>query len=190
MIVSENSQGRHGGSLDFERMLGEVAGFFEREHFNFAVIGAFALHAYGRSRATSDIDFVTESSAQQKLIFYLEELGYRTLYASSGYSNHLHLDPSMGRIDFVYVSGDTSQQLFASARKMLLLGEISLPVPRAEHLAAMKIQAMKNDPERTFQEMADILFLMQLPGINKKEIREYFKKQGLLDKYDEIQKVL
>ena len=54
----------------------------------------------------------------------------------------------------------------------------------------MKAQAMKNDPERTFQEMADILFLMQLPGINKTEIRDYFEKLGLIDRYNEIQKIL
>ncbi len=171
-------------------MLKEVAGFFESEDFSYAVIGAFALHAYGRSRATSDLDFVTEFRAQQKLIAFLDGLGYETLHVSSGYSNHLHRDAAMGRLDFVYVSGDTSRQLFGSARKLLMLGEMAIPVPRAEHIAAMKIQAMKNDPERTFQEMADILFLMQLPGINKEEIREYFEKQGLAGRYDEIRKIL
>lgn len=171
-------------------MLKEVAGFFEREGINYAVIGAFALHAYGRSRATRDLDFVTEAQAQLNLIEFLAALGYETLHVSSGYSNHWHHDPAMGRLDFVYVSGNTSQQLFGSARKLLVLGEISVPVPRIEHLAAMKIQAMKNDPERTFQEMADILFLMQLPGSNRTEIRDYFEKLGLIDKYNEIQKIL
>lgn len=36
----------------------------ECTEFPFAVIGAFGLHAYGLSRATSDLDFVTESAAQ------------------------------------------------------------------------------------------------------------------------------
>jgi hypothetical protein len=139
--------------LDFERILKEVAGFFESEGIRYAVIGAFALHAYGRSRATSDLDFVTEFHAQPKLIAFLEGFGHETLHASSGYSNHLHRDVAMGRLDFVYISGETSRQLFGSARKLLVLGEMSIPVPRAEHIAAMKIQAMKNDPERTFQEM-------------------------------------
>jgi hypothetical protein len=71
-----------------------------------------------------------------------------------------------------------------------VLREISVPVPRPEHLAAMKIQAMKNDPERTFQELADILFLMRLPGIDKMEVRDYFERQGLMDKYDEIKRIL
>jgi hypothetical protein len=176
--------------LDFERAIREVGSFFEREGFNYAIIGAFALHAYGMTRATRDLDFVTEFPAQQKLVVFLEALGYETLHVSSGYSNHLHQDPAMGRLDFVYVSGDTSRQLLGSAQKILVLGDLSVPVPRAEHLAAMKVQAMKNDPERTFQEMADILFLMQLPGIDKMEIRGYFERQGLMERYDEIQKIL
>ena len=67
------------------------------------------------------------------------------------------------------------------------MGEVDL---RAEHLAAMKIQAMKNDPQRTFQEMADILFLLRLPDIDRNEIRGYFEKKGMIDKYDEICKLL
>ncbi|MBP1597961.1 MAG: hypothetical protein H6Q05_3338 [Acidobacteria bacterium] len=63
-------------------------------------------------------------------------------------------------------------------------------VPRPEHLAVMKIQAMKNDPGRTFQEMADILFPMRLPGWDCGEIRDHFEKQGVLEKYDEIAKAL
>jgi hypothetical protein len=171
-------------------VIAEVTGFFERERLPLAVIGAFALHAYGLSRATSDLDFVTELAAQPKLVPFLESLGYETLHLSSGYSNHLHSDPAMGRIDFVYVGGETSRRLFASTRTMPVMEGISLAVPRAEHLAAMKIRAMKNDPERTFQELADILFLLRLPEIDEDEIRGYFEKQGLIEKYYEIRKLL
>jgi len=176
--------------LDFARVLRIVATFFEREGFAYAVIGAFGLHAYGLTRATSDLDFVTDSHAQSKLVPFLEALGYKTLHISAGYSNHMHEDAAMGRLDFVYVTGDTSQRLLGSAEKLLLLGDTSLPVPRAEHLAAMKIQAMKNDPERTFQEMSDILFLLRLPGIDEDEVKGYFEKQGLIDRYHEIKKIL
>lgn len=176
--------------MDFARVMRAVAQFFDGEGIAFAIIGAFGLQAYGLNRATSDLDFVTDFQAQAKLIPFLEKLGYETLHVSSGYSNHLHADPAMGRLDFVYVSGDTSRQLLESARKLHVLGGVSVAVPRPEHLAAMKIQAMKNDPERTYQEMADIQFLLRLPGINEEEIKGYFKKQGLLDRYNEIKKVL
>jgi hypothetical protein len=167
----------------------KIAAFFERSGFPFAVIGAFGLHAYGLSRVTSDLDFVTDFAAQARLIPFLESQGYETLHVSRGYSNHLHSDPLMGRLDFVYVAGVTSHRLFASARIMPVLG-ISLAVPRAEHLAAMKIQAMKNDPKRTLQEMADIHFLLRLPEIDREEIKGYFEERGMMDKYDEIVKLL
>ncbi len=176
--------------MNFARVIKEVAVFFEREGQPFAVIGAFGLQAYGLIRATSDLDFVTENSAQAKLVSFLESLGYETLHLSTGYSNHLHSDPDLGRLDFVYVGGETSRRLFESARLLPVFEGISLSVPRPEHLAAMKIQAMKNDPERTFQEMADILFLLRLSNTDQEEIRGYFEKQGMIEKYDEIRKIL
>ncbi len=176
--------------MDFAYVLKELATFLQGEGYRFAVIGAFGLHAYGLTRATSDLDLVTELAAQAKLIPFLESQGYQTLHASTGYSNHLHADPRKGRLDFVYVDGETSRRLFGAARFLPVLGGIAAAVPRPEHLAAMKIQAMKNDPERTFREMADILFLMRLPGADRDEIRGYFEKQGLGDKYNEICKFL
>ncbi len=69
-----------------------------------------------------------------------------------------------------------------------MLGDVAIPVPRAEYLAAMKIHAMKNDPERSFQEMADISFLLHLPEIDEDEVKGYFEKQGMGDKFHEIKK--
>jgi hypothetical protein len=176
--------------LDFAKVMRAIAQFFGDEGLAYAIIGAFALHAYGLSRATSDLNFATDCQAQAKLIPFLEKLGYETLHVSSGYSNHVHSDPAMGRLDFVYVSGDTSRQLLGSAKKLHVQGGISVAVPRPEHLAAMKIQAMKNDPECTYQEMADIQFLLRLPGTNEEEIKGHFEKQGLLDRYYEIKRIL
>jgi hypothetical protein len=53
----------------------------------------------------------------------------------------------------------------------------------------MKVQAMKNDPERTLREMADIQFLLSLPDIDEVEIRGYFERSGLLDRYHEIKRL-
>jgi hypothetical protein len=176
--------------LDFASVVDTVAGFLEREGRPVALAGGFALHAYGLSRATFDLDFVTEAAARERLVAFLESLGYETLHSSEGYSNHLHRDPSMGRVDFVYVAGDTSRRLFASPGTSLRIGGRAVPVPRAEHLAAMKVHAMKNDPGRTLQEMADLGFLLGIPGVDRDEIRGYFEKAGLRERYDEIERTL
>jgi hypothetical protein len=175
--------------LDFGRVLGTLAAFFEREGYRFAAIGAFGLHAYGLSRATLDLDLATESEAQPKVIAFLESLGYETLHRSPGYSNHLHPYPDLGRVDLVYVSGETSRLLLGGAGATLRLGERAVAVPRPEHLAAMKIHAMKNDPSRTLQEMADIQFLLSVPGVDEEAVRAYFEQAGLTERYLEIKRL-
>lgn len=183
--------------MDFARVLSTLTGFFEREGIRYAVVGAFGLQAYGLGRATMVVDLVAEAEAQRRVLAFLagaaslrgESLGYETLHVSTGYSNHLHPMPAMGRVDLVYVSGDTGRLLFGQCVRALDLGERHLPVPRPEHLAAMKVQAMKNDPGRTFQEMADIQFLLRVPGVDEEEIRGYFERAGLLERYHEIKRL-
>lgn len=153
------------------------------------MIGAFALHAYGLSRGTFDLDFVTQSEAQPELLAFLESLGYETLHASAGYSNHLHPLAGLGRVDVVYVGGETSDRLFRDCRAMLAPEGRAVPVPRPEHLAAMKVQAMKNDPERTLRDLDDIRFLLRLPGVDEGEVRQYFEQAGLRERYDDLRRL-
>ena len=175
--------------MDFAQVLETLTGFFEREGIRYAVVGAFGLQAYGLGRATIDVDLAVDAEAQRRVLAFLESLGYETLHVSTGYSNHLHPMPAMGRVDLVYVSGDTGRLLFGQCVPALELGERRLPVPRPEHLAAMKVQAMKNDPGRTLQDMADIQFLLRLPGVDEDEIRGYFERAGLLERYREIKRL-
>jgi nucleotidyltransferase AbiEii toxin of type IV toxin-antitoxin system len=176
--------------LDFETVLPVVSSFLRERGYRYALIGGVALTTYGLPRMTLDLDFVVELTAQDDLIQFLESQGYRTLNRSRGYSNHDHPDPDLGRLDFVYVSGETSQKLFAECRLFLAPGGVEVPIPKPEHLAAMKVLAMKNDPERTFQDLADIRFLLTLPGVDPAEIRAYFERQGLGDRFDELERTL
>ncbi len=172
--------------MKFEKILPQLVSFFKDTKCNFAMVGAFSLHAYGLSRSTADLDFITELRCQEGLVHFLEGLGYETIYRSSGYSNHVHPISSMGRLDFIYIYGKTAETLFSETKKTLELCGCKVPVPRPEHIIALKVLAMKNNPSRTFQEMADIQFLMDLPGIDDSMVKESFKKWGMLERYNEI----
>lgn len=172
--------------MDIPRLTRVVAAYLEERQIPFAVIGGLALHAYGLPRATFDADFATDAASQAELIAFLESLGYRTLHRSAGYSNHLHEDPGWGRVDIVYVRDETSRRLFSEVRYLELLPGLTAPVPRPEHLIAMKVQAMANDPERALQDLADIRHLFALPGVDQAQVREAFAKRGLEDRYDEL----
>ena len=176
--------------MNFGNVLSVVSAFLEKHGYRYGVIGGIALASHGLPRTTIDVDLVVDSAAQDDLIRFLESRGYETLNRSRGYSNHLHSDPGWGGLDFVYVGGDTADRLFAACRPMQGPGGLEVPVPKPEHLAALKVLAMKNDPQRTFQEMADIRFLLTLPGVDRKEIRDYFERQGLTDRYDELERTL
>ena len=187
--------------MEFARVLREITEYLDSQRQRYALIGGHGLATYGLSRSTLDLDLVVDSDAQTGVVAFLgsgtflaktyhypflEGLGYETLHRSSGYSNHLHPEANRGRVDFVYVRGETAQQLFSSAKARRGPAGIEIPVPSPEHLAAMKVLAMKNDPSRRLQELADIRFLLQLPGTDRARVRDYFEQHGLASEFEEV----
>nr|HID59675.1 hypothetical protein [Desulfobacterales bacterium] len=86
--------------------------FSEREKIDYALIGAFALKAYGYTRATQDVDFIVRYEHQAKIVSYLESIGFETMYSSTGYPNHVHPLSGLGGIDLVYVKSQTAESIF------------------------------------------------------------------------------
>jgi hypothetical protein len=175
-------------AVNFARVLEVVSAFLDEKGYQHALIGGVALAAYGFARTTLDLDLVVDGEAEEDVIRFLESRGYETTHRSSGYSSHVHPDLLWGRVDFLYVRGETSRQIFAASRTSVGPGGIAVLLPKPEHMAAMKVLAMKNDPGRTFQEMADIRFLLQLPGVDRREVRGYFDRQGMGERFDELER--
>lgn len=171
-------------AVEFTRVLTTVTTFLEDIGARFAVIGGVAMAAYGMLRTTVDLDFVVEATAKSAILPFLEARGYETLRVGSGYSNHRNPDPLWGRVDFMYVSGETAEKLFANCREgMGPRGQV-IPLPKPEHIAAMKALAIKNDPSRAFQDLADIRFLLTLDGVDRVEIRSYLDRYGISERFD------
>src|SRR4051812_48877684 len=77
------SMGRRG--LDFVMVLEELVGFLSRRAVRHGVAGAMALHAYGLTRATSDLDLIVEEGGRDALLAHMASLGYEQLHASAGF---------------------------------------------------------------------------------------------------------
>jgi hypothetical protein len=45
---------------------------------------------------------------------------------------------------------------------------------------------MKNDPAKTFRELAVIRQILLLPGIDMREVRGYFEKYGQMERFNEL----
>jgi hypothetical protein len=172
--------------VQFDEVLRTFSSFFEREGIRYAIAGGLAIHAWGYSRTTQDIDFMVDGAVRERVIAFAESIGYRTLHVSEGFSNHDHPEEHFGRIDLLYVYGTTAERLFASASPQFVAGDVQAPVPTPEHLIAMKVHAIKNAPRRVSIDVPDIEFLMKLPGVDQSVVRDYFDRAGLLRIYDVI----
>lgn len=172
--------------MDFARVLTELTEYFAARELRWAVVGGVAMAAYGLPRTTLDLDFLAERKDQDAIVRHLEGEGYRTLYRSEGYSNHRHADADRGRVDFVYVAGETARRLFAGVRDVRGPGGATVPVPSPEHLAAMKIHAMVSDPARKAQELADLRYLLSLPDTDRAAVREQLLRRGLEEEWEDL----
>lgn len=171
--------------MEVSRVLALAHEFFESRGEPFALVGGLALLAYGAPRATFDVDLLAPRRTRDDLVRFLETKGFTTLGVQPGFSNHQHSDPALGRVDVIYVSGSTAEDVFAGCSRKPLAGGFDAPVPRPEHLVAMKVQAFAKDPTR-YSDLADLQFLLGLPGLDPAEVRGYFETAGLADYLDRL----
>lgn len=176
--------------MDFAGEFEAVRSFLTERGYRVAVIGGVALAAYGHPRLTLDLDVVTDAAAQADVVEMMEARGFSTLHRSPGYTNHRHEERRHGRVDFMYIRDTTADQVFASVRHLSGPGGRSIPVPRPEYLIAMKVRAIGDAPERMWQDLADIGFLLRLENVDREEARGYFIRAGLEEKWREIERAL
>jgi hypothetical protein len=171
--------------MDVSRVLGLVRPFFESRDEPYALVGGLALLLYGAPRATFDVDLLARRRIRDDFVGFLEREGFATLGVQPGFSNHQHSEPALGRVDVIYVSGSTAEALFAGCRPRAIAAGLEAPVPRAEHLVAMKVQAFASDRSR-YSDLADLQFLLALPGLDATEARVYFEAAGLAEYFEKL----
>lgn len=171
--------------MSLKNIFEALSEFFRRENIEFGIIGAFALYAYGYVRATRDIDFITRTEHKKKIITFLESLGLETTFSSNAFSTHQHPIDSV-RVDIMYVEGATADDIFNATQDKLIFKGVKLPVVSVEHLVAMKLFAIRNNPERKFKDLADIKEILSRTTFNREIVKEYFYKYGQEEYYEEI----
>jgi hypothetical protein len=129
-------------------------------------------------------------ASQNILVARMESSGFETLHRSAGYSNHRHPERGRGRADFMYVRGETAERVFAGVRQLPGPGGMVIDVPRPEHLIAMKVRAVAEEPQRIWQDMADGGYLVRRDGVDRDEVRGYFERAGLGERWQELEHAL
>lgn len=174
--------------MDAARLLDLLRPHLETCGARWMLAGGFALAAYGSTRATADLDLVVDDAARPALVPRLAQEGFETLFDSEGFTNLLHPDPALGRLDLIWVEGTTARKLFAAVSERPGPGGLLVPVPKPEHLVAMKVRAIQGRATRALRDGPDLAFLLSLPGIDENEAREPFLRAGLDELWESLRR--
>ena len=163
--------------LDLRALLRALAELSRKGKIPLFLAGAFALQAYGLSRATADLDLVSGKAFRSRITSFLESLGFEEHSRAPGFSAYFH--PLGGRLDLIWVEEETLKKIEKEARKCRIVPEVEFPVLSPRHLAALKIFAVKNDPERIFREWSDLLWLLRADLVSLEEMRALAERYGV-----------
>lgn len=173
--------------MNFGKVLSTLGKRLTDLDIDWAVVGGLGLALYGMPRTTLDIDLMVDGEAQEAVLSVLEDLGFQCLHRSTGYSNHRHEDSSWGQVDVLYVRGETKRQVLEAPIQLKGPGGMMVPVARPEHLIAMKVFAMQQNPARQQRELADIRGLAELAGISSDTVRNIFARYSAEEVWDDYQ---
>ena len=172
--------------MDAARLIALLRPHFEVTGTRWMLAGGFAVAAWGSARTTLDLDLLLDEGARSALLPRIVAEGFEAYNDTDGFTNLEHPDPALGRVDLIWVKGETSDRLFEAASPRPGPDAKPLLVPKPEHLVAMKLRAIQSRATRVIRDGPDIQHLLGLPGIDHNEVRGYFEKAGLADLYDRL----
>ncbi|MBP7678605.1 MAG: nucleotidyl transferase AbiEii/AbiGii toxin family protein [Thermoanaerobaculia bacterium] len=172
--------------MDAARVLTLLRPHLEATGTRWMLAGGLALVAWGSTRTTADTDLLMDDGSRPTLLSRLREAGFEILQDTDGFTNLMHFDREIGRLDLIWVEGETSRRMFAAAVERPGPDAAPLLVPAPEHLVAMKVKAMKEQPTRVFRDADDLRLLLSLPDLDENAVRATFERAGLGELHDRI----
>ncbi|MGQ9615123.1 MAG: nucleotidyltransferase [Spirochaetota bacterium] len=164
--------------MDFELVIKSVIKDFKEYKINYALIGGYAFGLWGVSRNTFDLDFLIDKKYRNELKNILAKYYYDVKYETENVAQFISDLKPFGEIDVIYAFRKISLEMLGRALEETVFEEIKIKVLLPEDLIGLKLQAIKNDPDRYHSDLLDI---KELIIVNKNRIDE-----GLLKRYFEL----
>ena len=175
--------------MDFRLVLEKILTAFREQNIRYALMGGFALGAWGVPRGTVDIDFLAACDDMEKVDAIMKGLGYECRYRSENVSQYISPVRIFGEVDFLHAFRSHSLAMLERAEVVKMFGG-SMPVNvlKMEDLIGLKAQAIANDERRKTGDLADIESLMAVKGsdLDWSLLREYFILFSMKDIFDEL----
>ncbi len=163
--------------MDFKTVTEELLAGFKAEGVQYALMGGFALGAWGVPRTTVDIDFLIHRDSLEKVHRIMTQMGYECAYQTENVSQYVSQLKVFGEVDFLHAFREISLGMLQRAVEMKVFDETTcIKVLKIEDLIGLKVQAMANDESRKTIDLPDIESLIALykKTIDWPVIEEYF----------------
>jgi hypothetical protein len=160
----------------------------EKTESSVILIGGQALGALGYQRATMDIDFMVTEEDYKKIKPSICDSGYQEVVRTHTAAKLRAARTKLMDIDFLFVDQNTFHRVQKES-KMEYYQDSKLLVPKAEHLIALKLHAIQQQPE--LRELKDLNDIVELIRANQVDVRsDSFRtlclKFGTLALYEKI----
>ena len=175
--------------MDFKTVTENLLSTFEAEGIRYALIGGFAMGAWGVARTTVDMDFLIHKSDLPAVHKILTGMGYECRYQTENVSQFVSPLKIFGEIDLLHAFREISVGMLHRAENRRIFNEtMTIKVLKVEDLIGLKVQAIANDPSRKHMDMADIESLMETYGglIDWSIIEEYFALFKFNDLFEKL----
>lgn len=155
----------------------------------FMVIGGHALNAHGIGRQTADLDLLVCREDADAWLTALTALGYLVRHRHEAFLQFEPPDIAQWPVDLVLVDRATYGVFAAAGRQVKMDSPVTVEVPSALHLIALKLHALKQaGAVREVQDISDIVGLIKLERIDvtSATFREFCLKYGSAALYERI----
>ena len=153
------------------------------------VIGGYSLPAYGVMRQTLDVDCLIAETEINRLNEILSEAGYVEKEKTQNFVRYSHPSIYLMDVDIVLVDKNTFNQMMKEST-VYRMGKMEIRVPSLIDLIALKLHAVKNNPERENRDMGDIVELLKSnPGnLSKAELKSICGKYGPKGSFSKLER--
>ncbi len=124
------------------------------------VIGGSAVQCYGMARMTFACDCVILDRDEPRLRQALSPFGYVLDDQRVAFTRYRHLGGQRPIVDAMGVNAATLANVWRESRLVKISG-LDVRVPAPLHLVAMKLHALKQQPDRAYKDWEDIRFLIE-----------------------------
>jgi nucleotidyltransferase AbiEii toxin of type IV toxin-antitoxin system len=151
------------------------------------LVGGNAINLYAYFRTTFDVDLLIRESDVERALFFFQGRGYEVFHRTPNFVRlRFAADPGAALpVDLMLTDKATFEKIQEQSRRVDLANGLTLPIPSALHLIAMKLHALRS-PARAESgvDLLDVKHLIRsaqidISGTEFTEIAQHYASEGI-----------